>query len=72
MILKPSKAATPIDEQIYTTAFMNQSDFGELYSTYGNIGLTVFGILLGIEIKSNFYVTPTNCGFDPGVSFDLI
>jgi hypothetical protein len=64
LILKPSKPITAIDAQIYASALMEKSPFGEVWSTYTKINDLVFGIVLAIDMQGEFIITPKNCGFD--------
>ena len=76
LILKPFKPATAIDEQIYATAFLNNNEFGDIWSTYTSyatdIGVLTFGIVLAFDLKSEFYVTQNNCGFQTNVIKNLL
>ena len=70
LILKPSKPITAIDAQIYQLAIgqsNGNSPFGEVWSTYSKINELIFGIVLAIDMRGDFIITPTNCGFDVSV-----
>ena len=51
-LLKPDKPVTAIDLQIAAMAF-TAAPFGQLWSTYTNIGDYQFGIVLASELKEN-------------------
>ena len=68
--MKPSKAITAIDAQIYATAFkssLKKSPFGEVWSTYSEIDGNTFGIVLAADMKGDFTITQNNCGFNVNV-----
>ncbi|XP_048245143.1 uncharacterized protein LOC124119103 isoform X1 [Haliotis rufescens] len=65
-ILKPSKPATAIDNQIRRLAF--GADFngpsGEVYTTYSDFGgMWKFGIILAADLLAGYTITPTDAGF---------
>lgn len=66
LILKPSKPITAIDNQLYAEAFSEKhSPYGEVWTTYSQIGNWTFGIVLAVDLKETlkFSCTSLNCGF---------
>ncbi|KAK7089407.1 hypothetical protein V1264_024716 [Littorina saxatilis] len=64
LILKPSKPATAIDDQIYMKALSDRpGPDGEVWSTYSNVSGLMFGIIFVPEITGQHSITPHKAGF---------
>jgi hypothetical protein len=69
--LKPSKAVTAIDAQMYAIVFGKEhGPDGEVWTTHSNISKNIFGIIFAADIKSNYFMTTNNVGFNVSVNFD--
>ncbi|KAK7102304.1 hypothetical protein V1264_020541 [Littorina saxatilis] len=67
LILKPSKPATAVDDQIYQTAlggYYNNGVFGEVWTTYSEVGGLRFGIIFVPDITGEYFITPSKAGFN--------
>ncbi|KAK7102674.1 uncharacterized protein [Littorina saxatilis] len=66
LILKPSKPATAIDDQIYQTALGSNYNGanGEVWTTYSAVGGLRFGIIFVPNITGQYSITPTKAGFN--------
>ncbi|ESO98846.1 hypothetical protein LOTGIDRAFT_231210 [Lottia gigantea] len=64
LILKPSKPATAIDDQIIQSALGSGGPEGEVWSTYSKIGEIYFGIILAANMSNVYSLTPFKAGFD--------
>jgi hypothetical protein len=64
MILKPSKPAMAIDQQIMQLAFGGIiGPIGEVWTTYSDIGPFRFGIVFAAEMKNWFSLKPSQTSF---------
>ncbi|PVD22557.1 hypothetical protein C0Q70_18373 [Pomacea canaliculata] len=64
LILKPSKPATAIDDQIYTSAFGSSSGVnGDVWTTFTAISNIFFGIIFAPDITGSYSLTPEAAGF---------
>ena len=69
--MKPSKPITAIDLQIYSVLFnkpfASKSSFGEVWSTYSQIGSFTFGAIMAIDMQGSVSISSDDCGFDVAV-----
>ena len=71
--MKPSKAVTAIDAQMYAKVFGKEhGPDGEVWTTHSNISKSIFGIIFAADMKSNYFMTSDNVGFNVSVSFVYI
>ncbi|KAK7102302.1 hypothetical protein V1264_020540 [Littorina saxatilis] len=66
LILKPSKPATAVDDQIYQTALgghYSNGVEGHVWTTYIEVGGLKFGIIFVPDIYGVYSITPTKAGF---------
>ncbi|XP_076448120.1 uncharacterized protein LOC143284887 [Babylonia areolata] len=76
LILKPSKPATMIDDQIYKRALGTRGvggpgSVGEVWATYSVISSHVFGIVLVADLQGPYTITPSMVGLgkEPSVLY---
>ncbi len=66
LLLKPSRAATSTDEQIYAKAFGNNKYGveGEVWTTHSRIDEYTFGIIFATSMNGLIQMNESNVGFD--------
>ncbi|CAL1533037.1 unnamed protein product [Lymnaea stagnalis] len=65
LILKPSRPARAIDDQILEMAFNDgKGATGELWSTYSTVDSLLYGVILAANLRSDYVITPGKAGFD--------
>jgi len=64
LILKPSKPARAVDDQIQELAFKEGTGAqGEVWTTYNNINDSLYGVVLAANLYDDYDLTPKRAGF---------
>jgi len=63
-LLKTSRTATAIDDQIIASVFENSAGpKGQVFTTYSNINAHKFGVILAANLSNTYSLTPRKAGF---------